>query len=212
MTFEEILEQNKEIYGIPDDRLYSIDDILYNIQKFALLYLSSQKSSVGDAILNINIAFAWLLALINRYHIDVEEIMWHRYAYKCPFCLEIPCDCASNKDQTSKKTGRPPSGKPKNISEWQIMYKKIYNSDKEEDLKSKYIDDMQHLFDLIRLFMREKRKSQFKQLEIELVDFLVSYIRLLNTYMKDVTICFEEMFDNGCYVCHHIPCECNYFE
>ena len=118
-----------DIYGIPDDRLYEVEDLLYYGQKFSLKYFRMLKiKNIDIASENLIISLAWFLALMNRFHIDLEKVSWKRYSFKCPFCLEIPCICLKKEDIKAQKTGRPSSRKPKDISKWQEMLGKIYQN------------------------------------------------------------------------------------
>jgi len=200
-----------DIYGIPDDQLYSVEDLLYYGQKFALLAL--KKLEDGDkegAILNYSITLAWFTALINRYHFELEKVTWKRYSFKCPFCLEIPCICENKEEQMAKKTGRPSSRRPKNIENWQEMIKKIYPEDNIQELSMVFLrkaDDLNYSY---RLFLREKLLKHFKEIEIKSADYFVLLLRIFNALEADITNQFHKMFKNGCHVCHKTPCECNY--
>jgi hypothetical protein len=213
LSLEEILEINRMIYQIPDDRLYSIEDILYNHQKFITNFAEEKnRGDLKQGRLNLMIALAWYFALMNRYHIDLESLLWKRYSYKCPFCLDIPCICKEGKKSATQKTGRPSSRKPGNISKWQAMVQKIYP---DEIIDHSYIK-LHLVFDRIdaslRLFMREKKKKQFHDIEIYSTDYFVMLLRIFNYYKCDIEAEHHKMFSRGCYVCHEVPCQCNYFE
>lgn len=205
-TFSQILSNNSDIYSIPDDRLYSVEDQLYNHQKFLKNYFKIQDK------LDLIVSIAWLLALLNRLHIPIEELLWRRYAYKCPRCMDIPCNCSNNPVTKLHKTGRPPSRKPENLDRWQEIISKIYPQSSTADLEKMIFDLLEDLNSIFRLFVREKKKAQFKELEIKTTDYVANMIRLFNLAGLCISREYSELFKDGCYVCHETPCVCNYYE
>lgn len=211
-TIIQLLEQNRKIYGIPDDRLYSIEDLLYGLQKFLFRYLEeNEKHNKKETIKNLNIALAWFLSLVNRYHLDLEQDLWTRYSYKCPFCLDIPCNCQKIKLSQAKKTGRPASRKPQKLKEWQKMLAKIYSDQNIEEINIKCLRSYEELNYTFRHFLHKKEKKYLQEIKIRTVDFFVLIIRLYNFLQKDLALQFQTMFHQGCYVCHKTPCECLFF-
>ncbi len=213
MTITELLSKISNVYSIPDDRLYSVDDMLYNLQRFVLLWLNDNpKKGSKNQIENLNIALSWYLAIINRYHIDLEPLIWRRYSYKCPYCLDIPCVCSQIGAKHTQKTGRPAARMPQDIAEWQQMVEKIYPTKLPIDFKQEMIVKTQELIDCYRLFFREKRNVHFRNIESKSAEYFVFFVRIYNWYDADITNNFLSMYQNGCYVCHKLPCECNYYE
>ena len=213
LTISDLLKNNQAIYQVPDDRLYTIEDLLYNHQKFISLFIEDKdQNKIKFALPNLMVALAWYLALANRYHIDLESSLWKRYSYKCPFCMEIPCMCDEKETLKAQKTGRPSSRKPESIAEWQKMIEKIYPLENIDNPIFKIHMHLDRLNSAFRLFMREKKKKQFHSIENEIVDYFVILVRIFNYYHFDIEKEYIKMFSNGCYVCHQIPCECNYYE
>lgn len=209
-SIESLLLENREIYQVPDDRLYTVDDLLYNHQRFLFRFKEDLKADKRET-LNLDISTAWFLTLINRFHIDLERLTWQRYSFKCPFCLQLPCSCKKNRVK-AKKTGRPASRQPQTLAQWQAMIKKIYPQKDIKPVLEKFEGNLNRLNYLFRLFMREKRKSQFTKIEKGSIDHFVLILRIYNSIDANLTRDFKEMFKDGCYVCHQTPCQCNYFE
>ncbi|MFA7244182.1 MAG: hypothetical protein WC080_02765 [Patescibacteria group bacterium] len=213
LSLNDILLRIEAIYQVPDDRLYSVEDLLYNHQRFLTAYMEEQnKNRLPEAFNNMMVSFAWLFAFVNRFHIDLPENLWKRYSYKCPFCLEIPCICNELEPQKSQKTGRPPSRKPQDISEWQEILLKIYPVSKVKNYHLKLRSKFEELMSAFRAFVREKRKSRFREIEILTADYFVMLLRIFNYFKIDFKDEFLAMFKDGCHVCKKTPCECNYFE
>lgn len=207
-TLATLMAENRKIYQVPDDRLYTADDLIYHHQKF--IFRLRQESKKTADISQLNVATAWFLALVNRFHIDLEKAAYKRYPYKCPFCLDIPCTCRQT--SAAQKTGRPVSRRPQTVSDWQAMIGKIYQDDEYPQILDKFFESFNQLNFIFRLFLRKKKKSQFVQLERSCVDHFMIILRIYNTLEADLTKHFQAMFNRGCYVCHRTPCVCNYFE
>jgi hypothetical protein len=212
-TISDLLEINRQIYGVPDDRLLNIEEFFYYQEKYILRYLDDQsKNKVKDAKEVLIITSSWFLAFINRMQIDLEEGLKKRYPYKCPYCLEMPCYCDKNKEKHSQKTGRPTSLMPKNLPDWQKLIAKIYPDNKQEKLYFELLRKLDSLHFTVRNFRRRLVKTRMKEVRIESVDYFVLLLRLFNLLGIDFTKGHLEFFKNGCFVCHKIPCECYYFE
>ncbi|TES97041.1 hypothetical protein E3J85_00685 [Patescibacteria group bacterium] len=201
----------QEIYGIPDDRLYEVEDLLYYEQKFILRYIKLLQSKDRPGVVeNLVVALAWFLALMNRYHFDLEKITWKRYSYKCPFCMDIPCSCSKKGDPKAKKTGRPTSRKPQSLKEWQEVIGKIYPNEDVNEVNFRILYQTNNLDYAFRNFLRRKEKKHFKKIENQSADCFVLFVRALNALEIDLEKEFDHLFGKGCYVCHKMPCECNY--
>lgn len=201
-----------DIYGIPDDQLYTVEDLLYYGQKFALIGIKKHEiKNTKEMIENFVISLAWFLALSNRYHFDLESITWKRYSYKCPFCMEIPCVCEDKEGQKAMKTGRPSSRRPERIRAWQGMVEKIYPDEDTPELLMIFLrktDDLSHSF---RLFLKEKQIKHFKEIEIKSADYFILFLRIFNSMNSNLEKKFYSLFKKGCYVCFKTPCICNYY-
>lgn len=210
ITISDLLLHNRAIYQIPDDRLYSVEDLIYNNQKFYFEFLKETKAK--EKMILLNISLAWFLAIINRYHIHLEKELWKKYCYKCPYCLNIPCVCQKESVGARLKTGRPPKIQPADVDEWQLMMKKIYVNDTSKNIGAKMADVLEKMNQSFRVYIREKKKSQFVELEQNVIDYFALFIRTFNCYGKLISDDFEVFFRDGCYVCKKIPCECSYYE
>jgi hypothetical protein len=211
LTLSQTQKLIQDIYGIPDDRLYEVEDLLYYGKKFALRYTKQlkmkEKEMAGESLV---VCLAWFFALMNRFHFDLEQLVWKRYSYKCPFCMDIPCSCAEKGEKKAKKTGRPSSRKPKDLAEWQEVIKKIYPAGEINELNFALLYELDNFDHAFRKFLREKKMGYFEEIETQSADYLVLMLRIFNALGIDLSKKFQEMFGKGCYVCHKTPCECNY--
>jgi hypothetical protein len=73
------------VYALPDDRLYSIWDLLTQQQRFTMRALKGIRKGNQEKIkLNLLIAFSWLMAIANRLHLDLDAETWQRFPALCP--------------------------------------------------------------------------------------------------------------------------------
>jgi len=200
-----------EIYAIPNDRIHESEDYFYYHRKFLLRYVDELDNKKNE-VLNLNIALSWFISLLNHFHIDIENLAWKRYSYKCPFCLSIPCDCGNIKNRKTQKTGRPASGRPNSVLEWQNMVKKIYPNDLHRDIIGQLFQDHEKVHFSYRKFKKESGKGKFHDVELCLVDYYILLIRAYNSVHLDIFSELSKLFSNGCWVCKKTPCECYYYE
>src|SRR3989344_9123097 len=82
------------VYSLPDDRLYSIWDLLTQQQRFAMRALKGiRKQNMEKLKVNLLISLSWMIAIANRLHIDIEEEVWIRFPALCSYCGNVPCVC-----------------------------------------------------------------------------------------------------------------------
>jgi hypothetical protein len=212
MTIDELIRLNRKIYGVGDDRLYSVDDLIYYIQKYLLRFIDNSSAKDQQAKQDLIASIFWFVALIYRYHIDIEHELWKHYSYKCPRCLDIPCSCENLDLGKSKKTGRPSSRKPINLSEWQTMISKIYPDETKTIIDNKLIKYLDKLAFCFRNYIRKPNDKNMVELMYRTADFFVLMLEAVNLLEIDLEITIPSMFGNGCYICHKAPCICNYSE
>lgn len=207
-TIREICDFLLEIYGWPNDRLYSSYDLLYYNQKFLFRFLSSNGKKAEE---NFLISFSWFIAFINRFHIDLGYELLKRYPYKCPICLDLPCTCniKTHKKITSK-SGRPPSRKPQSFKDWQSLMNQIYPSNTPS--KVDIIEANDSLTHRVRKFTTEHKNLYYKNVLTASADFFSLYLRMANNLNIDFTKNIKVFFKNGCYACYKKPCICNFYD
>jgi hypothetical protein len=213
-TIGKLFELSAEIYSQPNDQLYDLDDLFYYHQKWLLRYIDSRKKNRKDSILkNLLVSVAWFSSIVNRFHIDLEMIIRKRYPYKCPFCLELPCNCQKFLvEKKTLKTGRPTSRMPKNLSEWQKLISKIYPTGQLLFKNLEIIRIQDDLHQHIRLYRRQSGKRHLREIENAAADYFVELLKIFNFLEKDLGKEYFLVFKNGCYVCGEKPCVCFYVE
>ncbi|MCX6784363.1 MAG: hypothetical protein NTV81_00255 [Candidatus Komeilibacteria bacterium] len=84
----------QEVYGLPNDRYFSLQDKLINAERFITRGLKGiRKGDVQKIKLNLIISLSWFMSVVNQFHIDVEEEVWKRFPHLCSYCAACPCGC-----------------------------------------------------------------------------------------------------------------------
>lgn len=66
------------IYGAPNSRSYSTEDLLSQEQRFAVRALKGIRKGDTEKIrINLLISLSWLMSLVNRFGIDVDATRRH---------------------------------------------------------------------------------------------------------------------------------------
>lgn len=212
-TINDLLKLSDEIYGVSDNRLYDLSDLFYYHQKWLLRYVDDKKrEKMGEAVNNFLVSVAWFFAIENRFHIDLPSALAKRYSWKCPFCLEIPCQCQSPKNRQAKKTGRPASATPKSVCDWQILVDKIYPTGKSEFKNLTILLAQDKFHQAFRHFRHESSRRRLSQIEIASADYFIETLKVSNQLGIDFDKKYTEFFAAGCFVCRKSPCECFYSE
>ncbi len=212
-TIQQLLDLSDRIYGLQDARLYDLGDLFYYHQKWLLRYIDDKKNQRLDkSVEKLLVSLAWYFAIISSFGIDLQKMLEIRYSYKCPFCLGIPCDCQKNKKRQSQKTGRPVSGNPKDLINWQKVIGKIYPNESTEFRNLEILRHQDIFHQSFRRFRQASGKKNMHEIEIACVDYFVELLKVANNLEIDLATEFSKFFSNGCFVCHKSPCECFYSE
>jgi len=213
LSINEMLKINRAIYQVPDDRLYDLEDMFYYHQKWLLRYTDDKKNQkIKEATKNLMVALAWYLSIIDRFKINLQQVLAKRYAYKCPYCLEIPCSCIRGIKKVALKTGRPVSGTPQDVMGWQNMIKKIYPIDRAEFKNLEILRSQDFFHQSFRNFRRSSAKKNLHDTEIRSANYFVAILKTANNLSINLSEEYQRLFSKGCFICHQTPCECFYIE
>lgn len=212
-TINDLLQLTAKIYGVSDDRLYDLADLFYYHQKWLLRYIDDKKNDrKTEAIEKLLVSLAWYFAIIERFQIDLQKLLEKRYSFKCPFCLEIPCNCQKLTTKKSQKTGRPVSGSPSDLVGWQKVVEKIYPKESVEFRNLEILRQKDILHQTFRRFRQSSGKRSLHEIEIASVDYFVELLKIANNLQIDLAEEYYSLLKNGCFVCYKTPCECFYTE
>jgi len=89
---------------------------------------------------------------------------------------------------------------------------KIYRGDDLEKHNNLVLVKSNQLVCSFHKFLREKSKTDFRDLEIESADFFVLMLRIFNALNIDLEKEHQKMFEKDCYVYFKTPCQCDFLE
>lgn len=213
-TLPEFQNLINKIYSLPDDRLFSLWDLVSNQERFTMRALKGiRKDDTKKLTLNILVSFSWLMAIGNRLHIDVEKVIWERFSGTCSYCRKAPCICRKNKNIKRVKSNKSKSfSKPKTFEDFQNMFRMIYPPDKRTlpEVGVHLAEEMGELSEAIHIFLGEHRAKEFKDIEDEIADYVSCIFGVANSSNINVSKELFIMYKNNCHVCHKAPCVCNF--
>ncbi len=212
-TIQEFQKFIGTVYDLPDDRLFSIFDLLSNQHRFTMRALKGiRKSDFKRLEINLLIAISWLMAIANRLHINVEDTIWKRFPYVCSYCAKCPCLCKKNNPTKRKSPAVKKMVRPKNFSQFQQMMADIYPP-KTRSLAEAGIhlaEEMGELSEAIHIYLGEHFKKQFTDIENEMADYFSTFLGVANSAKIDLALSLSKMYSNNCHACHKAPCICSF--
>jgi NTP pyrophosphatase (non-canonical NTP hydrolase) len=205
----------EKVYALPDDRLYSIWDLLNQAQRFTMRSLKGiRKQNTEKTKTNLLIALSWMVAITNRLHIDIEEEVWNRFPYLCSYCGVIPCSCKSMKTEKRVLIKIDDHRRPHSLGAFQKMFAEIYPSEGRTpaDGGVHLAEEMGEVSEAMHNYMGQHQQKQFAEVKLEISDFVSCLFGVANSLDIDVAKELALVYSNGCHVCHRAPCECTFSE
>jgi len=202
-----------DIYSLPDDRLFSLWDLVSNQERFTMRALKGIRKGNTDKIkTNLLIAFSWTMAVANRLKIDVEEAVWSRFPARCTYCGGSSCVCKKIKSAKKTKFKRKVELKPGSLAGFQKMFEAIYPSSSRNLFEAgvHLAEEMGEQSEAIHRFLGEHKKNLFKEIEVEIADYISCIFGVANSANIQIAKGLEKMYWKNCHVCHELPCECNF--
>jgi NTP pyrophosphatase (non-canonical NTP hydrolase) len=202
-----------EVYGLPDDRLYSIWDLITHNQRFAMRALKGiRKGEARKIKINLLIALSWLMAIANRLHIDVEEGVWKRFPMLCSYCAHLPCVCKKKKPSSRQKVKINNMLRPKTLADFQEMFAKIYPSTKRtlSDAGVHLAEEVGEIGEAVHVYLGQHKHSQFNDVKSEIADLVSCIIGVANSAQIDLASELASIFKNDCHICRKSPCICSF--
>lgn len=214
-SLRDLQEFTLDIYGLPDDRQYSLEGLLVHTQRFAMRALKGiRKEDPKKIRTNLIISILWALAIANRLHIDLEDEVWTRFPMLCSYCGKKPCICKTAKAEKRQKTRINNALRPKTLSALQAMFNEIYpdNGRTLTDAGIHFAEEVGEISEAIHNYTGQHLQKQFEEVKLEMADFLSCAFGIANSLGIDLGQEFAEMFHDNCHVCHNKPCSCSFTE
>ena len=105
--------------------------------------------------------FAWYCGLSQQLGlIDLEQVMWSKYPYACPYCLKRPCVCGpilGKLDEAAMLRAAQENARdrPNSLDEWQAMFSRIYGERNSKmrpaEVMAKILEELGELSEAIRI-------------------------------------------------------------
>lgn len=208
--FQELIYQ---IYGEPDDRLFSVSDLVSNQERFTMRALKGmRKGDTKKLKINLLIAISWSMAVANRFHIDLENAVWRRFPALCSYCGKKSCVCRKTKPSRRVKIVRRNSLKPNTLKEFQKMFANIYSPNNRNLFEAGIHlgEEMGELSEAVHVFLGEHKNNQFNKIIDEVADYISCLFGVANSAKIDVARELAKMYRNNCHICHKAPCICKF--
>lgn len=203
----------EKVYGLPDDRIYSLWDLLVQEERFAMRALKGMRQHDAEKLKhNLLIALSWLMSIANRLHINIEKETWRRFPGLCSYCGKQPCACQTIKPSARLAITADDSGHPTTLAEMQAMFGRIYPAEKRTlaDAGVHLAEEIGEVSEAIHNYLGEHREPQFDDVKLELADLVSCIFGVANSAQIDVARELSAMYMNNCHVCHHAPCTCTF--
>lgn len=213
VTFREYADFINNVYGTPNDRHYTVWDMLINIQRFSMRGIKGVRKGNKEKVkINLIIALSWYVSLLNRLHIDLERIVWDRFPFLCSYCGKAPCSCKAEKVQERQTIRKDDSKKPTSIDGFQNMFMMIYPPEgrSPSDAAIHLAEELGELSEAFHIYMGYRNEALLENLYLEAADLFSCIIGVFNSLDINCADELSKLFYYNCHVCHNLPCTCNF--
>lgn len=203
----------EEVYAVPDDRLYSIWDLLTQEQRFAMRALKGiRKGDIEKLRLNLLISLSWLAAIGNRLHVSLQEEVWMRFPGLCSYCGKRSCVCKETKPPARLTVKINDRFRPENLAAMQAMFRDIYPPVRRTlaDAGVHLAEEVGEVSEAVHNYLGEHKERQFDEVKLELADFISCACGVANSADIDIAESLAAMYSENCHVCHKAPCVCKF--
>lgn len=214
-TIRDFQEFIATVYALPDDRLYSIWDLLTHEQRFSMRALKGiRKNNVEKIKTNLLISLSWLMAIANRLHINVEDEVWMRFPKRCSYCGRPSCECKAIKASSRARFRRDDTLRPKSLEAFQEMFNDIYPPESRTlaDAGVHLAEEVGEVSEAIHNFLGQHQQNQFDEIKLEIADLVSCIFGVANSAHIDIAEELGTMYSDNCHVCHRAPCICSFSE
>lgn len=212
-TIKEYQQFTKDVYGLPNSRYFSVQDMVTNIERFMMRGLKGiRKGDNEKTKLNLIVSLSWFMSMLNQLHIDIEEEVWKRFPYVCSYCAFCPCVCKAKKIQTRQKVVISENKRPKTMHDFQKMFDEIYPASSRtlDHAGVHLVEEMGEVAEAILIYRGNHNDEDFKKVILECADLISCIMGVFNSLEINLAKELSIIFNNNCHACHKAPCICNF--
>jgi len=206
-----------EVYGLPNDRHFSTEDMLSNIERFTMRALKGiRKEDYEKTKTNLLIALSWFMSVLNRIHINLENEIWKRFPYSCSYCGLQPCACKEKGVKSRIKKQDLDSAandkRPATLKDFQTMFEKIYPAQKRtlEHAGIHLAEELGEFSESLLVYRGEHKDGHFDNIAAEAADVFSCFMGVLNSLKIKLAEELAKKYSENCHVCKKAPCECSF--
>ncbi|MFZ2621329.1 MAG: hypothetical protein WAX85_02115 [Minisyncoccia bacterium] len=214
-TLSDLQKFVSDVYSLPDDRLYSIWDLLTQQQRFTMRSLKGiRKGNIEKIKINLLISLSWAMAISNRLHINIEDEVWKRFPMLCSYCGKKPCVCKSIKATKRARVRVDNALRPHNLTAFQKMFNEIYpeNGRTLAEAGVHLAEEMGEVSEAVHNYLGQHLEKQFSEVVLEISDYISCIFGVANSANIDMSKELSFAYNNNCHVCHKAPCVCKFSE
>jgi NTP pyrophosphatase (non-canonical NTP hydrolase) len=208
--FRELMQN---IYGVHDDRFYSMWDLMSNLERYTMRALKGiRKNDTQKLTHNLLISISWAMAIANRLHISVDGRLWERFPFHCSYCGECPCQCRTKKVKKRIQTKPKKSKRPKSLAELQSMFQAIYPAESRtlDHAGVHLAEEVGEVSEALHAYMGEHKPEQLNMIRDEIADFFSCVFGVANSAKINLAEELAKLYSNNCHLCHAEPCFCTF--
>ena len=210
--FVELQRVVRSVYGLPNDRYFDLADMATNVGRFTMRAIKAVRKGKSSEHLdrcsrNLGIGVSWFCSAANRLHIDIDDALWSRFPYACPYCSSCPCVCEGGTPIVLDAASR-----PKSIADYQAMFAAIYPKAERSVAEAALhlVEEYGEYEEAILVFRTRHRANDLDQVLLEVADFLSCTFGLFTSTDASLAERLTTMFEDGCHECHQAPCRCGF--
>ncbi len=204
---------NKSVYRKSNDKYFGVSDMLGQIQRFAMRGLKGiRKGDHESAKNNLIISFSWLMSLLNRPGIDIEDEIWKRFPYKCSYCASVPCSCKEVKPNFRHIIEVDHALRPGTMKGFQQMFEKIYPASARtlDHACVHFAEEIGEFTEAMLAFRSSRSDADFENIKCEAADYFSCFLGIFNSLNVDLAQELANLFKSNCHVCEKAPCDCSF--
>lgn len=201
------------VYREPNDKRFDLPDLLSNVERFGMRGLKGiRKERRAATRTNLLISLSWLVSMMNRLHVELEDELFERFPRRCTYCGTAPCSCSVDNPDERRDLDSDDASKPETIAGFQRMFDRIYPKGREDlDAAGVHLaEEVGELSEAVLAYRGRHATDQFEHLALEAADVYSCYMGVFNAWGVEAAEEIAEMYADACHVCHCAPCECGY--